>query len=251
MSSIRSASDRLAPAGDAAAAPTGDERRVWDLPVRLFHWTLVAGVLASYVTSRLGPEYFRLHLAAGYLVTVLVVFRLLWGLFGTRHARFASFVRGPRAVWQYSASLLRGQPARHAGHNPLGALMVLALLASLFVQAATGLFSNDEIFNTGPLYAWVSEAFSLQLTSLHKLLFNWIATAILVHVLAIVAHRLLTRENLARAMWSGRKPAHAVTSDEVIGSSRLLLALLLLLIVVATLAWLVAHAPAAAPASFE
>lgn len=250
MSSIRPAVDTAAPA-EAAPEQTRHERQVWDLPVRLFHWTLVAGVLASYVTSRLGPEYFRLHLAAGYLVTVLVAFRLLWGLFGTRHARFTSFVRGPRAVWQYSASLLRGRPARHAGHNPLGALMVLALLAALFVQAASGLFSNDEIFNTGPLYAWVSEAFSLQLTAVHKLLFNWIAAAILIHVLAILVHRLLTKENLARAMWSGRKPAHAVSRDEVIGSSRLVLALLLLLIVIATLAWLVAHAPAAAPASFE
>lgn len=250
-SSIRPGADLLTQVDDTATAATGDERRVWDLPVRLFHWTLVAGVLASYVTSRLGPEYFKLHLAAGYLVTVLVAFRLLWGLFGTRHARFASFVRGPRAIWRYSASLLRGRPARHAGHNPLGALMVLALLGSLFVQAATGLFSNDEIFNTGPLYAWVSEEFSLQLTSLHKLLFNWIAAAILIHVLAILGHRLLTRENLARAMWTGRKPAHAVTGSEVIGSSRLVLALLLLLIVVAALAWLVSHAPAAAPASFD
>ncbi|WP_293396840.1 cytochrome b/b6 domain-containing protein [Nevskia sp.] len=249
MSSIRSATDNAA-AVESAAAPR-DERQVWDLPVRIFHWSLVAGVLASYVTSRLGPEYFSLHLASGYLVTVLVAFRLLWGLFGTRHARFASFVRGPRAIARYAVGFLRGRPARHAGHNPLGALMVLALLATMFVQASTGLFSNDEIFNTGPLYAWVSEDFSLQLTSLHKLLFNWIAAAILIHVLAILVHRLLTQENLVRAMWTGRKPAHAVNGDEVIGSSRLVLALLLLVIVVAALAWLVTHAPVDGPSSFE
>ncbi|WP_295686116.1 cytochrome b/b6 domain-containing protein [uncultured Nevskia sp.] len=249
MSSIRPGLDTAAPA--ETAAPARDERRVWDLPVRVFHWTLVAGVLASYVTSRLGPEYFSLHLASGYLVTVLVAFRMLWGLFGTRHARFASFVQGPRAISRYATGLLRGKPARHAGHNPLGALMVLALLAMLFVQASTGLFSNDEIFNVGPLYAWVSEDFSLQLTAVHKLLFNWIAAAILIHVLAILVHRLLARENLVRAMWTGRKPAHAVNGDEVIGSSRLVLALLLLVIVITALAWLVTHAPAAGLSSFE
>lgn len=252
MSSIDSGvGHELTAASPVQAGPTGPERQVWDLPVRLFHWTLVVGVLASYVSSRLGPEYFRLHLAAGYLVTVLVAFRLLWGLFGTRHARFANFVRGPRAIRQYGAGLLRGRPPQHAGHNPLGALMVLALLATLFVQAASGLFSNDEIFNTGPLYAWVSEEFSLQLTSVHKLLFNWIAAAILIHLLAILAHRWLARENLIRAMWTGRKPAQAVGRDEGIASSRPWLALLLLAIIVVALAWLVAQAPAAELAAYE
>jgi len=249
MSSIDSgAGDELTA---APPAPARNERQVWDLPVRLFHWTLVAGVLASYASSRLGPEYFRLHLAAGYLVTVLVAFRLLWGLFGTRHARFTSFVRGPRAVWQYGAGLLRGRPAPHAGHNPLGALMVLALLATLFVQAASGLFSNDEIFNTGPLVAWVSEEFSLQLTAVHQRLFDWIVAAILIHVLAILAHRWLGGDNLVRAMWTGRKPASALQRDEAIGSSRPWLALLLLAIVIAALAWLVAQAPVAGRSSWE
>lgn len=251
MSSIRSGRGIAAPELSRTAAPAREQRRVWDLPVRVFHWTLVAGVLASYVTSRLGPEYFRLHLAAGYLVTVLVAFRLLWGLVGTRHARFASFVRGPRAIRQYAASLIRRAPIHHAGHNPLGALMVLALLATLFVQAVSGLFSNDEIFNTGPLYAWVIEDFSLQLTALHALLFNWIAGAILLHVLAIVAHRRLGGEPLVRAMWTGRKPAEAVAEDEAIGSSRLLRALLVLALVVASLATVIALAPDAGSIAFE
>ncbi len=246
----------ITPVDDSSAAPAAlpeaaAGRRVWDLPVRIFHWALVAGVLASYVTSRIGPEYFRLHLAAGYLVTVLVAFRLLWGLFGTRHARFASFVRGPRAVLRQASQFLRGQPTRHAGHNPLGALMVLALLASLAVQAVTGLFGNDEIFNVGPLYGWVSDERSLELTAVHKLLFNWIAGAIVIHVVAILAHRLWTRENLVRAMWTGNKPAEVVAGDEAIGSSRLWLALLLLAIVIAALAAAVLLAPEPALSSYE
>ena len=252
MSTITPADDSASVPASAAKVPSAvASRRVWDLPVRIFHWALVAGVLASYVTSRIGPEYFRLHLAAGYLVTVLVAFRLLWGLVGTRHARFASFVRGPRAVLRQASELLRGQPARHAGHNPLGALMVLALLASLAVQAVTGLFGNDEIFNVGPLYGWVSDERSLQLTAIHQLLFNWIACAIVIHVLAIVAHRLLTRENLVRAMWTGNKPVEVVASDEAIDSSRLWLALLLLAIVIAVLAAAVLLAPEPALSSYE
>ncbi|MBA4285254.1 MAG: cytochrome b [Xanthomonadaceae bacterium] len=249
MSSITPADD--APASPGAPHPAVAGRRVWDLPVRIVHWSLVAAVLACYVSSRIGPEYFRLHLASGYVVTVLVAFRLLWGLVGTRHARFANFVRGPRAVLRQASQLLRGQPARHAGHNPLGALMVLALLASLAVQAVTGLFGNDEIFNVGPLYGWVGDERSLELTAIHKGLFNWIAGAILIHVLAILAHRLLSRENLVRAMWTGRKPADAVARDEAIGSSRLWRALLLLVIVIATLAAVVLLAPAPALSSYE
>jgi cytochrome b len=250
MSSTSSADDVAAP--PAAAAPAAAAgRKVWDLPVRIVHWTLVAGVLASYVTSRLGPEYFRLHLAAGYLVTVLVAFRLLWGLFGTRHARFANFVRGPRAVFAHARRWLRGEPARHAGHNPLGAWMVLALLAGLAVQAGTGLFANDEIFNVGPLYGWVSDSRSLALTAIHQWLFNALAVAIAVHVLAVLAHRLLSREHLVRALWTGRKPADAVPADQAIGSSRLGVALLLLAIVLAALTALVLLAPDASLSSFD
>ncbi len=139
---------------------------VWDLPIRIFHWTLLLAIIGAFVTNKLGVTYFRYHLWCGYTVLVLVAFRLVWGLIGTRHARFWNFVRGPIATARYTRDLLGGRELRYAGHNPLGALMVIALLGAIFVQAATGLFGNDEIFNVGPLYGYVTNELSLQLTSI-------------------------------------------------------------------------------------
>src|SRR3954464_15596108 len=197
-----------------------ETRRVWDLPVRIVHWLLVLGIAGSYVTHKLGVEYFRYHLWCGYLVLVLAAFRILWGFVGTRHARFGSFVRGPRGTLAYLRGLGRGV-AETPGHNPLGAWMVVLLLAALLTQALTGLFSNDEIFNTGPLYGYVSDPTSLALTSWHRRLFDWILVAVALHVLAVLAHRLVAGHDLIRPMFSGRKHASLVAEHEAISSSRL------------------------------
>lgn len=220
-------------------------RRVWDLPVRLFHWALVLSFIGAYVSNRAGVEYFTYHLWFGYAVVVLVTFRIAWGLLGTRHARFWNFVPGPVGVARYLAGIVRRRPAHYAGHNPLGALMVLALLASLLVQAVAGLFANDEIINTGPLIGYVSEDFSLWLTSLHRQLFYWIAAAVGLHIVGVLVHVIFKREPLIRAMFTGRKPATLVERDQEIASSRLWLAAGLLAALVAALAWTVRHAPAA------
>ena len=129
-----------------------EERRVWDLPVRVFHWALLLAVAGAWCTHAAGVAWVRYHGWCGYTVLVLVAFRLLWGIVGTRHARFTSFVRGPVATLRYAAQLARGTAPHLAGHNPLGAWMVLVLLAALLAQALLGLFGNDEIFNFGPLY---------------------------------------------------------------------------------------------------
>jgi hypothetical protein len=131
---------------------------VWDLPVRIVHWLLVIGIAGSYATHKLGVAYFSYHLWFGYLVVVLAAFRILWGFVGTRHARFASFLRGPRATGAYLVALLRGAAPATPGHNPLGGWMVIFLLLFLLAQGITGLFANDEIFNTGPLYGYISDA---------------------------------------------------------------------------------------------
>jgi hypothetical protein len=124
--------------------------------------------------------------------------------------------------------------------------MVLALLAALGAQSVLGLFGNDEIYNVGPLYGAVSKEFSLVLTSIHRQLFYWLAGAIALHVLAVVAHKIFKNENLVRAMITGRKPHHAVPDGEAIHSSRLWLAILLAAGLAAGLAFIVLHAPAAA-----
>jgi cytochrome b len=230
---------------------TANTRRVWDLPVRIVHWLLVVGIAASYVTHEAGVAYFKYHLWSGYLVVVLAAFRMVWGFVGTRHARFRNFLRGPRATIAYLRGLPRGAPHVHPGHNPLGAWMVVFLLLALLAQGITGLFSNDEIFNTGPLYGYVGDAFSLKLTSWHRRLFDWILAAVALHVLAVFAHRLIKKVDLVGPMFSGRKPASVLGEDQAIGSSRLWIAALVLAALLAILAWFVAHAPAGALSDFE
>jgi cytochrome b len=230
---------------------SADRRQVWDLPVRIVHWLLVVGIVGAYATHQAGVAYFEYHLWFGYGVVVLSAFRILWGLVGTRHARFASFVRGPRATARYARDLLRGTPQAFPGHNPLGAWMVVFLLGALFAQGATGLFANDEIFNTGPLCGYVSDGLSLRLTSWHRRIFDWILIAAGLHVAAVFAHRVFAKDDLIGPMFSGRKDAGQVAPTEAITSSRLWLAALLLAALAALVSWLVVRAPPGAVAGFE
>lgn len=220
-------------------------RKVWDLPVRVFHWILALAFVVAYATQRLGIEYFKYHLWSGYTVVVLVSFRIIWGLVGTRHARFWNFIWHPVVTLRYAWGWLRGTEQHFAGHNPLGGLMVVALLMSLLVQAATGLVANDEIFNTGPLYGYVTPDTSLQLTSLHRQLFYWISAAVALHILAVLAHWLFKKENLIKPMFTGHKPATQVSEAQMIDSSKTWLAVLIVGVLVGLLTWLIYHAPVA------
>jgi cytochrome b len=152
-------------------------------------------------------------------------------------------VRGPFHTLRYAVGWLRGQTSHHAGHNPLGAWMVVTMLLALFVQAASGLFADDEIFNVGPLYGLVTNEISLKLTSLHRILFHWLLAAAVVHVLAVIAHRVFKKENLVAAMFTGKKAHHIVPAMEAIHTSRVWLALVIVCILVMSLTWIVAHAP--------
>jgi cytochrome b len=218
-------------------------RAVWDLPVRLFHWLLVLACIGSYVTNRIGVEVFWLHVWCGSIVLVLVAFRIAWGFAGTRHARFASFVVGPVGTWHYLRAMLQGRPPPTVGHNPLGAWMVLLLLAALAAQALTGLVGNDGLFNFGPLYAYAGAAKSRALTHVHKTLFWWIAGAAGLHVAAVALHRVLWSESLVLPMITGRKAAALVPEPERIASSRTWLALAIVLCLAGLLAWVLLHAP--------
>jgi len=239
MSDMATIDDRV----DESA--TDVEHRVWDLPVRVFHWTLVLAIIAAFVTNRLGVAYFKYHVWCGYTVLVLILFRIVWGIVGTKHARFASFLRGPQATLRYVAKLLRGRDQHYAGHNPLGAWMIVTLLGTLGMQALLGLFADDEIFNTGPLSGYVSHDVSLRLTSLHRTLFYWIIGAIAIHIFAVLAHSSFKQENLVKAMMTGRKSAQAATSRDQIHSSRTWLAVLVTIALSVGLAWIVGGAPAA------
>ena len=178
---------------------------VWDLPVRLFHWVLVGLVAFCWWSGEEGGVMLKYHMWSGYGIFGLLLFRLGWGFVGTRYARFAAFVHGPRQVIASLAALWDRKPLDAAGHNPLGGWMVLALLAVLAVQVGTGLFANDDLFNEGPLYAQVTKALSDRLTAIHHLNFEVLAVLVAIHVLAIVWHRWRKGERLVWAMITGRK----------------------------------------------
>jgi len=220
---------------------TPDSRLVWDLPVRVTHWALVLAVAGCWATHYAGVEWFGWHRRFGYTVLVLAAFRIVWGFVGTRHARFASFVRGPQVLLGY----LRERGGGAVGHNPFGALSVVALLALLLLQACTGLFANDEIANAGPFYGWITQEASNRLTSWHELNSNVLLGLIALHLAAVAWHDLVRRHGLVRSMWTGRRAA-----GEGIASSRGLLALCILLILIGALALALRAAPEASVSFF-
>lgn len=186
---------------------TGQPRtRVWDLPTRLFHWALAALVVFSVVTAEVGGNWIDWHMRSGYAVLALLLFRIVWGFAGARYARFAAFVRGPRAVADYVRRLRAGDATPHPGHNPLGALSVLAMLAVLLVQAGSGLFANDAIASEGPLAKFVSGATSDLATRIHKLNQYPLFALIALHVAAVAYYHFAKRENLVLPMLTGDKP---------------------------------------------
>lgn len=182
--------------------------RVWDLPTRLFHWLLAACFVGSFVTVKTGGFWMDYHLWFGYATVSLLIFRLIWGLVGPEHARFHRFLRGPAAVLAY----VRAGHQRGAGHSPLGALSVVAMLAALTVQAFSGLFADDGIFTSGPLASRVSAATSDTLTAIHQTGEIILLVLIGLHLLAIAWYSL-RRRGLVRAMVTGDKPAADIPAD--------------------------------------
>lgn len=184
-----------------------DRMKIWDLPVRLFHWSLAALMAFSWWSGTRGGDWLPLHERSGYAILTLTIFRMLWGIAGSESARFASFVRGPRAAFAYARSLAARRPPPYLGHNPLGGWMVLALLTSLLFQAASGLFATDDVAFSGPLAHDVGERTSELVTALHKLNFDLLLALVALHLTAVLTHVALRRDGLLAAMFTGRKPA--------------------------------------------
>lgn len=176
----------------------GNRVKVWDLPTRVFHWSLLALVVAAFVTGEVGGNAMVWHGRAGLGILGLIAFRLAWGFVGSTYARFTHFVRGPGAIRAYLAGQWQG-----LGHNPLGALSVLGLLAVVAFQAATGLFANDDIAFRGPLQALVSDAVSNQITGWHHLGKNLMIALVVLHVGAVAFYVRVKRHNLLKPMILG------------------------------------------------
>jgi cytochrome b len=231
--------------------------KVWDAPLRVFHWSLVLSMLAAYITGETGGAWADWHGCIGIFILGLIIFRLIWGFVGTYYARFSSFFPTIKRLRAYFS----GQWSSH-GHNPLGALSVFALLITLLIQAIIGLFANDDIAFEGPLYHLVDKDLSDKLTGYHGLLFNGIALLIALHVLAILFYWVVKKTNLVKPMLIGYKrvtegESHkdgAPIKPDHIEVKHLLLAI----VVAAILVWVIqcgfvvayfAQAPVAAPST--
>ena len=181
--------------------------RIWDLPTRLFHWLLALCVVALIVTAKIGGNAMEWHLRLGHAVLALLAFRLVWGVAGGHWSRFAVFVPRPAQL----AAYLRGGLAT-VGHNPLGALSVLAMLAVLIVQVLSGLASDDEIAFAGPLTRWVSGETVAWATQWHKGWGQWLVIGLIaLHLCAIAYYTLVRRQRLVASMLHGHQAAPAHT----------------------------------------
>ncbi len=220
------------------------KRLVWDLPLRLFHWLFAASILASWATAEAGFNWMQWHIRLGYFMMGLLVFRVIWGFIGPRHARFASFLAGPRRIWRYAKSFTGVSEAiASVGHNPLGGLMVILMLLLVAFQVTTGLFATDDIAWTGPFNPSVTGDTAKWLTSLHHLNFNFIWAAIALHVAAILFYAFVKKQNLVPAMLTGWKPAEAVPEGEEITSSELVKAIIVIALATGAVYGILATAP--------
>ncbi|RLJ67525.1 cytochrome b/b6 domain-containing protein [Sulfurisoma sediminicola] len=192
---------------------------VWDIPTRLFHWLLAGSFAGAYLTSE-SERLAAIHVGCGYALLGLIGFRLIYGLIGSRYARFSEFVRGPGAVIDYLRSLLSGNPQRFVGHNPAGAVAIMLLLVLGLATGASGFAMYNELGGE-----WLEDV--------HEACANAMLAVVILHVLGVIASSVLHKENLARAMVTGRKEGSA---DEGIERSHGFFALLLAA-AVAALGW--------------
>lgn len=178
--------------------------RVWDLPTRIFHWTLLVCIVGLVITVNVGGNWMQWHFRFGYGVFTLLLFRIVWGFVGGRWSRFASFVYAPSTVVAYLKG--RSQPEHSVGHNPMGAGSVFALLGFLILQVASGLFSDDDVAFQGPLAKFISNARVSTATWYHKEVGSKVLIALIVlHIAAILFYLYKKKENLIRPMLDGDK----------------------------------------------
>lgn len=210
--------------------------RIWDLPTRLFHWLLAACVIGLIVTGNIGGNAMVWHFRLGYAVLSLLLFRLVWGFAGGYWSRWTQLPLSPRSVMAY----LRGSSASWVGHNPLGSWSLVGMLLWLLLQVSTGLVSDDEIANAGPLTALVSGTVVSAATAWHKGLGKGVLIALIVlHVVAIVWYRVRKGQALVPAMLHGNKSLpDAVTPSRDCLPQRVL-AVLIGLVCAAAVRWLV------------
>lgn len=178
--------------------------KVWDLPTRLFHWTLFLSVIFMWYSASEGGAWLQWHLRVGVGIVILLIFRIIWGFVGSDTAQFRQFVKGPKQIKRYLKNDI--SESEQPGHNPLGALMVLALIGALLFQAATGLFASDDnsyLYN-GYLQHWIGSAGSVA-RKIHITFFNLLLLLIGIHIVVVWLYLLVKKHNLIHPMLSGMK----------------------------------------------
>ncbi|WP_026374606.1 cytochrome b/b6 domain-containing protein [Aestuariibacter salexigens] len=209
---------------------------VWDIPTRLFHWLLVLSLITQWLTAEV-LDNMDWHFYIGYFTLGLIIFRVVWGVIGTAHARFADLLYSPKNIIAYA----RGDNnSPFAGHNPLGGLMVILMLVLIGLQAITGLFSNDDVLHSGPYFSSVSEEWQERMQSWHHDSFDYIIAAVVIHIAAVLYYTKVKKQNLVKAMFTGKKD---VPAEQGISSSRLLLAVITIALTALFVYWLVEVAP--------
>lgn len=208
---------------------------IWDLPTRIFHWAFALVIIGCWATHELGSEYIDWHMQLGYVAIGLLCFRVIWGFIGTKHARFASFFPTPTKIKRY----LSDDKRKVAGHNPLGSLMVFAMLVLVMLQAASGLFIDDEIFTTGPYFNALGSDVDKVMSMIHHNAFDIIAIAIFVHVAAVVFYQRVKKQNLVKPMVTGYKNEDDINTGDAISGSKVWLGVIIALLCAGFVYWLV------------
>ena len=202
--------------------------RVWDLPTRIFHWLLVAGIIGLGISGTLGGNVMVWHFRIAYAVLALLLFRIIWGVVGGRWSRFGAFIYSPQSVINYLKG--KGKPEHSVGHSPVGAGSVFAMLGVLLLQVASGLVSDDEIAFAGPLTRFVSNATVSLATNYHANIGKWLLLALVVLHIAAIIFYLWRKHNLVGAMLHGDKelvlPAPSSRDDTASRLAALLIFLL-------------------------
>lgn len=210
--------------------------RIWDLPIRLFHWLLALAVVGLVITGYVGGNAMVWHFRLGHAVLALLLFRIVWGFVGGHWSRFGTFLYSPATTWAYLRG--RGKPEHSLGHNPLGAGSVIAMLVFLAAQVATGLMSDDEIAFAGPLTKYVSGSKVSAATWYHKEVGQWIVIGLVVlHIVAIFWYLLKRRDNLVQPMLTGDKAVDVMAPASRDTAGTRIAALVLLALAGGVAAW--------------
>jgi cytochrome b len=213
------------------------EYLVWDLPLRIFHWSIATTFFALWYTSDQDTGLIEIHIKLGFVALGLVLFRVAWGVIGTKHALFKNFIPTLIQLKQY---LKRDNTKpTFAGHNPAGSLMVVLMLVLILVQAISGLFINDDVFSSGPYYGSISDSAGSLMNTIHHKGFDIILISVTIHILAVLYYWKVKKKNLVKPMITGKKSSKDASSHDSIKHSKLVIALVTITSIGLFIYWLV------------